>query len=119
MSDTPRTDAHCQTIWSNDPHCPGPVSTVSASFARELERELNALRASQSEAVQRDAARWRFAVKHGMPVRNQTAHAEGVRWLAFSPQGMRAGKEPVDAIDAAMRAGCDAPEERPKGDEQP
>jgi len=36
MSDTPRTDAEASDGWSGDAVC------VSADFARQLERELNA-----------------------------------------------------------------------------
>lgn len=65
MSDTPRTDANVQTIWSNDPHCLGPVETVSASFARQLERELAAC---PTEADQRDVSRYRWlrSIRYGV-----------------------------------------------------
>ena len=86
----------------------GPCESLfSVAVEKVLEMpigtEIVPLYARSSEADQRDAARWRFAVEHGMPVRNQTAHTASVRWLALGPQGMRAGPGPVEAIDAAMR----------------
>jgi hypothetical protein len=61
---------------------------------------------ARQEALEdkRDAERWRFAEKHGMPVRNQTPRSEAQRWVAFSPRGAHLAAEPSEAVDIAIRA---------------
>ena len=73
--------------------------------------DLEAILPLCSEAVERDAARWRHAVKYGFPVRNQSPHSEDLRWVVFREKTlMHLGSTPGDAIDAAMSASSETEE---------
>ena len=87
MSDTPKTDANCFALVSNDPKS----VVVWANFARELERENAALR--------EDKERLDWLEAGGEPETYEDApHA--LVWCVFGETGQRSIRAAFDAARA-------------------